>query len=559
MRLVPSLVVIGTLFLASVTLSLARERAESSAVDGLLLQARLSPRGDAMALTMLSWAGPQREPFLQLLVASSSGKRPTALTAPPRQAWDPVFRGTSNTLLFLSDRLGAPQLFQIDMGGGEASPVTSLPAGLHSFLLSPSGQHLALIAYSQPQPPSGKSDLWSPLPRDSGLGGNAEVLLVGRCPKDQWCKPRPTGVHVTVEPAGFRPGPARIPAAFVLLNGEERLVACRTDANGGSALVLVPSKKSGAPLTIARLTFFAQAVTSAGTSKILVSGATGDGAGRLTLIDLEKGESPLVPQPLQPPPGVAGDGLPIVLRNPGGPQQSWVGAGGQAWLHHEGWQALPTPSDAFLLLDVWACANGEALLLTLAHKDGSTSVQRLRILRPVSQRLVDGGLPAWWWHQLKRNGARTGTATQAGLPWQGSVYLGYSQEALFAALMTAQLLDSLGAQVTLVKSSLWWRRAEDPSTTVPPGLNWMVWMGQVGPPHNPKSRQAPPSSSCRTLWATWSAAAGEETPTKWCPRDLDVCLHANSDSPGIPTVSALRTLVQLLTSPHPELQGADAQ
>lgn len=528
-------------------------------IPGSLLQARLSPDGQTLAMTVFSFGGTKRVPFLQLLTATATGTRVAPLTAPPYLSWDPTWNPGGNALHFLSDRIGPPQLFQMHPAkGGEAFPITSVTGGLHAFLFSPSGQKLALVAYRHDESKEKKAEMWQNLGREQPVG-NAEVLLMGRCARDLWCAPKPTGIYLNVPAPGFHPGPRLLPLAFLVLNGEERLVAASIDAGRRSQVHLLPSKQGGAPVTLTSPDFLVLSLHSAGTS-LYVSGATPDGASRLLRVSLTQGPTGAVSIEVVQPPAAAPDGFPLPYQKSGVVTLNWLGHSAGAWQRADSWSVLPTPTGALKLLDAWPYGNGEALLLTVAHQDGSTSIQRLRLQRPVCQVLLEGKLAEIWAGASKRVSAESPLPTwDVRCGPSTRVLVGCDESALLPALATTQLLNDLGLTATLQKSASWGNdgaaRAEP---TVPPETASWLWLGPSPPP----ASQAPPTgtqSSCvRSVWAYWPLP-GKAAERQHCPMDVDVCLQSRVDWMEMPTLQALKRLALLLKDPHPTLGRATAQ
>lgn len=547
------------MFSARSTDVLATGAPAEAPIPGSLLQARLSPDGQSLAMTVFTFGGAKRVPFLQLLTATATGTRVAPLTAPPYHSWDPAWNPAGNALHFLSDRIGPPQLFQMHPAkGGEATPITSVPGGLHAFLVSPSGQKLALVAYRHDESRERKADVWQNLQREQA-GGNADVLLMGRCGRDTWCNPKPTGIHLNVPSSGYHPGPRLLPLAFLVLNGEERLVAATGNAGEAGQVQLLPTKQGGAPIPLTSLDFLVHSLHAAGTN-LYVAGATSEGASRLLRLSLTQGQTGAVSVEVVQPPAAAPDGFPLPTQKAGVVTLNWLGHSAGAWQLAEAWSALPAPTGVFKLLDAWPYGNGEALLLTVAHLDGSTSVQRLRLQRPVCQALLDAKLEEVWPGASKRAGAeglsptwdvRCGPSTR--------VLVGCSESAILSALATTQLLNDLGVTAILQKSASWGNDGRGPTTpTVSSTAGLWLWLGPGRPPASPAPPKGAQLPCVKRVWAFWplpeKAAARQH-----CPPDMDVCLQSRADWMEMPTLQALKRLALLLTDPHANLGQATAQ
>jgi dipeptidyl aminopeptidase/acylaminoacyl peptidase len=110
--------------------------------------AALSPDGKSIAYVLsetLSVKGKERQStsIWLLDVSSQKSKR---LTQGTRNDSNPVFTKDGLSLLFLSLRNKVPQIFIINLDGGEAQAVTSLPQGAGPFSLSPDGRWIAFAS-----------------------------------------------------------------------------------------------------------------------------------------------------------------------------------------------------------------------------------------------------------------------------------------------------------------------------------------------------------------------------------------------------------------------------
>ncbi|KPV40795.1 S9 family peptidase [Alicyclobacillus ferrooxydans] len=66
---------------------------------------------------------------------------------------NPVYSSGGNTISFVSNRSGKPQVYQFSKAGGEARQLTEFPEGVKSYALSPDGEHMVIAARSETSMP----------------------------------------------------------------------------------------------------------------------------------------------------------------------------------------------------------------------------------------------------------------------------------------------------------------------------------------------------------------------------------------------------------------------
>jgi TolB protein len=101
-----------------------------------------SPNGKFLALTLSRDGGSQ----LYLLDANATGGEPKRLTQSSSIDTEPVFSQDGNTLYFVSDRGGSPQIYRVSLAGGNPERVTFNGSYNISPTLSPDGKWLAYIS-----------------------------------------------------------------------------------------------------------------------------------------------------------------------------------------------------------------------------------------------------------------------------------------------------------------------------------------------------------------------------------------------------------------------------
>ncbi|HTI15884.1 MAG TPA: prolyl oligopeptidase family serine peptidase [Dictyobacter sp.] len=130
---------------------------------------QISPDGSQIAFTLQQSHTQQNIATSAIwLVSSLDGK-----TAQPRKATSGASNDTTprwspdgQTLAFLSDRNGPPQIFLISLQGGEAQQITFLPQGVTEYSWSPDGQRL--LAHSA----------WKQSDDQPGANANDQIAIV---------------------------------------------------------------------------------------------------------------------------------------------------------------------------------------------------------------------------------------------------------------------------------------------------------------------------------------------------------------------------------------------
>jgi Tol biopolymer transport system component len=114
---------------------------------------RLSPDGKQVAFvrTTTDLAAGKRNADVWIVPADGSAP-PRALTRHEKTDNAPRFSPDGRTLAFISTRSGAPQVYLLDLGGGEPRKLTDLAAGVQDPLVfSPDGKRLAFVSDVYPE------------------------------------------------------------------------------------------------------------------------------------------------------------------------------------------------------------------------------------------------------------------------------------------------------------------------------------------------------------------------------------------------------------------------
>ena len=110
--------------------------------------ARISPDGTTVAFTVTRSDVAKNRSVTNIWVVAAQGGEPRQMTFADQGAnadvrWSP----DSRFLYFASTRVGnKPQIFRLPFGGGEATQITSMPTGVGSYVLSPDGKTIAIVA-----------------------------------------------------------------------------------------------------------------------------------------------------------------------------------------------------------------------------------------------------------------------------------------------------------------------------------------------------------------------------------------------------------------------------
>jgi dipeptidyl aminopeptidase/acylaminoacyl peptidase len=114
---------------------LAMQRASSPAV---------SPDGRWIALAVRDTDYEANRGRFDIWLAGSDGATPRRLTTHPENDTDPQWSPDGRWIYFMSTRGGSSQVWRIAPTGGEAEPVTKLPADLNGYKLFPDGKRLVV-------------------------------------------------------------------------------------------------------------------------------------------------------------------------------------------------------------------------------------------------------------------------------------------------------------------------------------------------------------------------------------------------------------------------------
>lgn len=109
----------------------------------------VSPDGRWLAyqLRTTDLAGNRGRTDLYLLDLSRAGAQPRRIASTPdHDESAPAFSPDGATLYYLSNASGDDQLWKIAVAGGDATQLTRAPGGIAGFLISPTGDRIALWA-----------------------------------------------------------------------------------------------------------------------------------------------------------------------------------------------------------------------------------------------------------------------------------------------------------------------------------------------------------------------------------------------------------------------------
>jgi dipeptidyl aminopeptidase/acylaminoacyl peptidase len=138
-----------SLFMAGLAVSSPAADTHPFSVHDMLAMDRVSdwqvsPDGRQVAFTLSVTDQAANRRRTDLYLAAVDGSSTRRLTTDPAADVQPRWSPDGKSLLFISTRSGSPQVWRLDLGGGEPQPVTSLPLGVDALKVSPDGKLLVL-------------------------------------------------------------------------------------------------------------------------------------------------------------------------------------------------------------------------------------------------------------------------------------------------------------------------------------------------------------------------------------------------------------------------------
>ncbi len=131
--------------------AIAAEQPHPFNVDDLVRMDRvsdpqLSPDGKSVVFDVreTDYAANKGIHSLWRVALDIANAQPQRLTAKGVDATNPRWSSDGKGVFFISARSGSAQLWRLDLGGGEAQPVSNLPVDVEAFGVSPNGRQLAL-------------------------------------------------------------------------------------------------------------------------------------------------------------------------------------------------------------------------------------------------------------------------------------------------------------------------------------------------------------------------------------------------------------------------------
>ena len=139
------------LALLGIVLGAAPASAKGLTIDDMLAMQRasspaVSPDGRWVAFAVRDTDLEANRGRFDLWLATIDGTTIRRLTAHPENDTDPQWSPDARWIYFMSSRGGSSQVWRIATAGGEAEPVTKLPADLNGFRLFPDGKRLVVAA-----------------------------------------------------------------------------------------------------------------------------------------------------------------------------------------------------------------------------------------------------------------------------------------------------------------------------------------------------------------------------------------------------------------------------
>ena len=169
------------LFIAVIA-ALAQERRAIQFEDmwamGRVRDAQVSPDGKWVAYTVTVYNVEQNKGNADLHLVSMDGKIHKQLTFNPAMDYHPRWISATR-LAFLSTRDGSPQIYLLDLHGGEAEKLTDIPTGIGSFEWAPDGRHILISTsiYPEAKTPQESKALEAEKKKDKATGRIIDGLL----------------------------------------------------------------------------------------------------------------------------------------------------------------------------------------------------------------------------------------------------------------------------------------------------------------------------------------------------------------------------------------------
>ncbi len=107
---------------------------------------KFSPDGSKAAVVVSQTGMDAQLPSSHIWMVDVASKTIRQFTNSAKSETSPQWSPDGKTLAFISGRSGKPQIYTMDMGGGEALVLTSSKTGINAFEFSPSGKTIAYLA-----------------------------------------------------------------------------------------------------------------------------------------------------------------------------------------------------------------------------------------------------------------------------------------------------------------------------------------------------------------------------------------------------------------------------
>lgn len=111
----------------------------------------LSPNGEWLAFTITQYEMESNGRETDIFLVSSIGGAVRQLTTHTGYDGNPCWSPDGSILAFLSNRDGSPQIYAIQLDGGEAQKISNIPTGINDFLWSPDGKYFAFTTDVYPE------------------------------------------------------------------------------------------------------------------------------------------------------------------------------------------------------------------------------------------------------------------------------------------------------------------------------------------------------------------------------------------------------------------------
>ncbi|GAB4365267.1 MAG: S9 family peptidase [Calditrichia bacterium] len=146
---------------------------------GRVSDPQISPDGKWIAYTITYYNLSDNSHNSDIYLVSADGSTSKQLTFSPKSERNPRWSPLGDELAFISDRDGSPQIYVLNLRGGEAEKITDIATAVGGFCWSPDGRYFAVETEMLPtaQSPEESLQLEEEWKKEKGSGREIENLL----------------------------------------------------------------------------------------------------------------------------------------------------------------------------------------------------------------------------------------------------------------------------------------------------------------------------------------------------------------------------------------------